>query len=183
MEAGELALIILAAITIASIGTGCLVTAYQLIPSKSTLQSRLQIFAITTGTVALSFWIWALVNTIRTNFDAGVISFPFPFAAAIAAFVRPPEEARRNMKSEIIRYGVPSLLPFANYVFGAYVVSTRAIGGPLLVVYMIVGAVWWLAASSIGILLVTQGTRGPLGERETLASGGTSPASEAPLHM
>ena len=37
MEAGELALIILAAITIASIGTGCLVTAYVLVPQHAAI--------------------------------------------------------------------------------------------------------------------------------------------------
>eukprot|EP01084_Bolivina_argentea_P286489 491453_1 len=52
------------------------------------MRIKVKVYTIVQMLVSLIFWIWALVNILRDlGFDAGVISFVFPFFAGICGYV------------------------------------------------------------------------------------------------
>ena len=150
-------IIALAGVTIAGIVFTSIGHAFDLFPGMrmSGPQRILQTYALVSGLCALYFWVWAMLNILRTShFDAGVVSFVFPFGAAAFIYFWQPESP---LHADILRRqrwasALSALLPAANYVLGAVLASGHRSPGTL-VAYHVSGCVWWSIAAILGAVL------------------------------
>lgn len=153
------------------------------IESMGRPHARLQAFALTTGMVAVYFWCWALLNSARSHFDLGVVSFIFPLVSSIWLLLHHPTSTQqiRVLRYQKLVAGTAPLFPAANYAFG---VGIKINGAPTLVAYFIVGIVWWLLAALIGAYVVHAQTHwllgGRLRDQDALTEGHDHGACERP---
>lgn len=157
MPLGVPALIALASVT----GAGALLAfaahSFVLFPGlrMSSAQRHLQTCALMVGLCATYFWVWALLNTLRSHFDAGVVSFVFPLMASASVLIYQPES---NMQVGILKrqrwvFALSAAVPAANYVLGMVIALHADAPVVTLVCYMAAGIAWWLSFGIAGACL------------------------------
>lgn len=116
---------------------------------QRTLQTYLLVIALT----AVYFWVWALLNTLRTSFDMGVVSFAVPLFTCSYILVFDPDSSLQigSLRLQRCMTGFACLCPAANYIAAAILVHKRP---QSLILYLGVAGGWWVAAALLGPLLV-----------------------------
>lgn len=128
--------------------------------------AQMQSFALTTGMVAVYFWLWAVLNSARSHFDLGCVSFLFPMACSAWLLVHTPSSSQvRVLRFQRLGAGLAPLLPAANYALAVGIASGKLDAAPTLVAYFVMGTTWWLLASVIGACTVSRQIRWLLGRR------------------
>ena len=91
---------------------------------------RVKLYSIIQIIVALMFWIWALINIMKGQvFDAGVISFIFPFFAGIFGYLSTYKIKQQQERLLYVN------LHLGLTIFGHFLVTLNYFGGILLAPY------------------------------------------------
>ena len=98
----------------------------------------------TTGTVAMGYFLWALIHCMAGDFDGGVISFPIALCASIYGYGVCTSCSEFSTKwyrtTALCGFGAVAL----NYLIMAAIVQKD--DGWLFLIYLLVGAGFWLIA-------------------------------------
>eukprot|EP00483_Globobulimina_turgida_P001231 UN01233 len=90
----------------------------------SSMRIKVKLYTIIQIGVSLMFWIWALVNILKDGeFDAGVVSFVFPFFAGICGYVS-TSKSYEKMLFVNLHLGLT--------VAGHFLVTLNYLGGALI---------------------------------------------------
>ncbi|VEU33537.1 unnamed protein product [Pseudo-nitzschia multistriata] len=123
-----------------------------------TKRQQLRLFAVLTSAVALFFWVWAILNTIRNGFDLGIVSFLTVMITGTYLFFLAHTRSV-NLRGSYILISVVASHTFValNYMIGvvfALVFMSPARKG--YAIYCAVFTVLWAASAGLGGWLLKQ---------------------------
>ena len=155
LPAGIPALIALAAVNAAALALSMVAHASELFtgPRLGAPLRHLQTYLVVICLTAIYFFVWALLNTLRSHFDAGVGSFAVPFLASGVMLIFQPDSPLQVGQLRVQRWvtGVACSCPAVNYLLAGIFVHGQPV---TLNIYLYVGFAWWMAAAIIGPCLI-----------------------------